>query len=380
VVVLVALMIASFFIEGAFFVGYGTFARVVSSLFLVLQAVALVDFAYGAHEWLISHVEGEDPIADDAPFWTQLCGSMWRAVYVGTAIVSFAAALGGLIALYAFATNANASGGGCPSSVALCSAVLVTCMAMVGLSSLDCLTTTNGASRGAVVPLLVCAYAVLQLASSFYANPDTPCNPSPSTGPPAVTQAAAIGVALITLLWSVNSATSALPGMSTAAEDADDDIHASHSLLTSSPASYASNNPAMRSTASGAPLPASDLGDAETAQREHDQWLERTRAADEAEDTARKRTAGFRNAEKDQSPWVFHAVMAVGAAFLAMLLTEWRTPDPQDHSAFTTSSDANFGVKVASIFIAVAVFAWTVAAPFVLPDRDFTNRVTTDRE
>jgi Serine incorporator (Serinc) len=394
---LAAMLVVSFeWIASSFFWGYATYARVVSAVFLLLQAVAMLDFAYWVHEELLQRIEGEGEMDEGASGLTQLFGTPWRAAYSVLSAALVGATITGIALLY----KVMGSLGACPSEVALCSVTLVLCVLMVALSSLDCLSPPNAASRGALVPLIVAAYAVLQLATAFYANPNDECNPSPQSGQPTLSLAATFVVALITLAWSVQSASAALPGLfdnSSSANQADEGDEADsagagdgsdqrllpmpqpprtspRATTYQTPSSSAGASPSA--SAKLAPLPAADPEAADQASQDYNNYLETTRASDEAADDAEtaRRSGAFLHNSSDGKAWTFYLVMLMGAGYLAMLLTQWKTPEEDSTTAFTASSKANFGVKLGSLFAVVLLFFWTIFAPLWCPDRDFSNR------
>lgn len=91
-------------------------------------------------------------------------------------------------------------------------------------------------------------------------------------------------------------------------------------------------------------------------------------------------------AQPDSRLWFFHVVMAAGALYMAMLLTNWGTGSNVDHKNGTDTSpsgsttvyvsnstgEAQMWVKIASQWVAIALYTWTVIAPRCFPDRDFS--------
>ena len=74
--------------------------------------------------------------------------------------------------------------------------------------------------------------------------------------------------------------------------------------------------------------------------------------------------------EKDAvRPDFFHAVFAIGAAYVAMLFTKWEaTPT----AAAAASGGAGFGVPVATLVVTGCVYCFAMVAPALFPDRDFS--------
>ena len=104
-------------------------------------------------------------------------------------------------------------------------------------------------------------------------------------------------------------------------------------------------------------------------------------------DDARPGSAG--GAQPDSRLWFFHIVMAAGALYMAMLLTNWGTgslpsvvngtgtgslaPSGSGTAVYVSNSTgkAQMWVKIASQWVAIALYSWTVVAPRCFPDRDF---------
>ena len=89
----------------------------------------------------------------------------------------------------------------------------------------------------------------------------------------------------------------------------------------------------------------------------------------------------------DSRLWFFHVVMAAGALYMAMLLTNWGTGSFQPQSNVTAPSPsggksvvkfhsnstgtAQMWVKIVSEWLAIILYTWTLVAPRVCPGREF---------
>jgi hypothetical protein len=86
--------------------------------------------------------------------------------------------------------------------------------------------------------------------------------------------------------------------------------------------------------------------------------------------------AAFPNGPVRYSYSFFHAVFALASAYLGMLLTGWGARGDGDAGGGdirdVDSGWASVWVKIVSAWITSLLYAWTVAAPFVMEDRDFT--------
>lgn len=70
---------------------------------------------------------------------------------------------------------------------------------------------------------------------------------------------------------------------------------------------------------------------------------------------------------------LFHIGFLLGSFYLAMLMTDWYTVSSQNSSsvAVDTGNPAVY-IKIVSNWIAYLLYIWTLAAPVMFPDRDFS--------
>jgi len=70
----------------------------------------------------------------------------------------------------------------------------------------------------------------------------------------------------------------------------------------------------------------------------------------------------------------FHFVFGLGAMYIAMLFTDWQTVyNPGSANPQVDSGLAAVWVKVVSSWLCVALYTWTLAAPLLFPDRDWSR-------
>jgi len=68
----------------------------------------------------------------------------------------------------------------------------------------------------------------------------------------------------------------------------------------------------------------------------------------------------------------FHLVFALGAFYIAMLMSDWRTVyNPGTETATVDSGLAAVWVKVVSSWLCVGLYIWTLIGPLLLPDREW---------
>ncbi len=67
---------------------------------------------------------------------------------------------------------------------------------------------------------------------------------------------------------------------------------------------------------------------------------------------------------------LFHLVLACAALYIMMCLTNWL--DPQGELNSFQRSNAAMWVKMTSSWICATLYGWTLVAPLVLTNRDFS--------
>jgi len=79
-----------------------------------------------------------------------------------------------------------------------------------------------------------------------------------------------------------------------------------------------------------------------------------------------------------ESWWTYHLMMVIVALYMAMLLSDWSVEPVEKHAAGGSSVPAfnksaeSFWVKIASQWVCLLMYAWTLLAPYLLRDvRDF---------
>ncbi|KAG1704144.1 hypothetical protein DVH05_006155 [Phytophthora capsici] len=63
--------------------------------------------------------------------------------------------------------------------------------------------------------------------------------------------------------------------------------------------------------------------------------------------------------------WQFYSMMCLAGLYMAMVLTDW-------DSAKGSSSDVSMWVKIIAQWLTILLFSWTLVAPKLCPNRDFS--------
>jgi len=86
---------------------------------------------------------------------------------------------------------------------------------------------------------------------------------------------------------------------------------------------------------------------------------------------------GKKEKEKEGGPVpynfsIFHLIFAMGAMYIAMLMTDWHTIDQQEKGSLSVDTGyVSVWVKIVSSWCAMALYLWTLLAPVCFPNRDF---------
>jgi len=68
----------------------------------------------------------------------------------------------------------------------------------------------------------------------------------------------------------------------------------------------------------------------------------------------------------------FHLVFALGAMYLAMLMTDWHTVyHPSSDDATVDTGTAAVWVKAVTSWLCIIIYGWTLLAPVLMPDREW---------
>lgn len=66
----------------------------------------------------------------------------------------------------------------------------------------------------------------------------------------------------------------------------------------------------------------------------------------------------------------FHFMFALASLYVMMTLTNWYKPDGDEKKLL--QNDSSMWVKIFSSWVCAGLYVWTLVAPIVLPDRDFS--------
>jgi len=308
VFILMTLMVCTLFIRNESMYGYRETARYLSWIFLLFQIVALIDFGYFWNEKWISY----DEESDNDSFWG------WKAAIVGSAAALFLGSLGAWIAMFLLFGK-----DGCAAHQTIISLTIVM---TVLLTIISC---TKYAPHGTLLTSgVVTAYSTFLCYSALASHPNGHCNPfksDPSNSWFDLVVGILVGV--ISIVVTASGSDTSIIGKEHGSE-------MTAKLEDGTPMDSAST------------LTASD-GEQHVGS---EQW------------------------------WKYHSMMIACSMYMAMLLTDWSGQPPFENGVPASvegannfdTSDGSFGVKIASQWMCMLLYAWTLLAPYCLRNyRDF---------
>lgn len=168
--IMIALVIAAFFIPSAPFVSVWYYMGLIGGLiFILVQLVLYIDFAFNTNESWVENMEGASDESE------RKC---WFSVLLGSTFISYAACavgIGFMFYYYAgFYTDTTAD---CGLHKFFISFNMILCMVMTVISILPKVQEANP-SAGLLQSAVISAYVLYLTWSSMSSNPDRTCNPT----------------------------------------------------------------------------------------------------------------------------------------------------------------------------------------------------------
>jgi len=298
-----------FFFSNDVITGYTWLARVGSGVFLVVQMVILLDFAF---------------------FWNESWVAKEHMAWVVGLLVSTVLLYAGSITLVVFLYKwYSPDGEECSRNVWLITVTLVLCVVFTAIS------VHPVAKEGSLLPsAVIAAYCVYLCYSALSSEPsDDKCNPHAGHHQAKPTMVTSMVLTLLSVVYSALRAGSSdfFGGISNDAEGASDLI-----LL---------GGAEMRGG-----VDAENAGD------------------DSDDDTAAGKA--YPSGPVSYSYSFFHFIFALASMYLAMLMTGWGMHDTEDAEEVDVGW-ASVWVKMSSLWVTAALYTWSLVASAVLPDREF---------
>ncbi|XP_054996391.1 serine incorporator 3 [Sorex araneus] len=333
---IIGIMVGSFYIPGGHFTTAWFVIGIIGAFFFILiQLILLIDFAHSWNEsWVNRMEEGNH--------------RCWYAALLSFTSLFYILSIALVSVLYTMYTKPD----GCTENKFFISINLILCVVVSVLSILPKIQEHQPRS-GLLQSSIITLYTMYLTLSAISNEPDHHCNPG-----------------LLNIITHI-TAPSLAPGNSTTPVPTDaPSASTGHSLDTESFVGlfvfvfcllYSSFRNSSNSQVTKLTLSGSDsviLNDTPL-----------TGAGDEEEGQPRRAVDN----EKDGVQYsysVFHLMLSLASLYIMLTLTNWYSPDAQFQSM--TSKWPAVWVKISSSWVCLALYAWTLVAPLLFTNRDFS--------
>lgn len=314
---ILTLLVCTVFVDNDAMSAYRDFTRVASGFYLVVQTVMLIDFGYTMNDWLVGL---DEKFEVESPYCNFRVLTLFLAVCLYAISITLWALTGGWF-----------GGDGCGWNQATLSfSILIS----VFLSLVSC--TSKIAPHGTLLTsAVITAYASYLTYSALSSRPahqgGGSCNPFDKADSTYSWSDLLMGMAIYTISMGSTAVSAARLKPENIAGQAPSAAGVANDDLTVTIAGTSSSSDGNDKGGSGG-------GDDETAVAP-EQW------------------------------WWYHLMMVISACYMSMLCSDWASNPSTDN--LSISSEA-FAVKAISCFGCLAIYGWTLLAPYLLRDyRDF---------
>lgn len=333
---IVGIMVGSFYIPGGHFTTVWFVVGMFGAFFFILiQLVLLVDLAHSLNESCVNRMEEGNP-------------RCWYAVLLSVTSILYTLSIIFVSLLYVYYTKPD----GCTENKFFISINLILCV-VVSILSIHPKIQEHHPRSGLLQSSIITIYTIYLTWSALTNEPDHSCNPglwSIITHLTAPTLAPANSTALVP--------TSAPPSQSGHILDNGNFIGL---LLFALCLLYSSFRTSTNSQVSKLTLSGSEsviLRD--TA----------TNGSGDEEDGQPRRAMDNEKEGVQYSYAMFHLMLCLASLYIMMTVTGWYSPDAEFRNV--TSKWPAVWVKISSSWVCLLLYVWTLVAPVVLTNRDFS--------
>jgi hypothetical protein len=366
-------LVAVFFVPNGLFYVYGSVSRILSMVFILLQVLILVDFAFDTHDDLMGKMDATGRDDDPQPL---LCCHARRSglqcIFLSASLTLFVAGLTGVILLYALYSSSGKPDTveDCGLNVAFTTITLLLGIVAVVVSVVEFGEAQEDASPNSIglfVPSVVFSYCVYVTWTAALSNPESGCNPGAGSfgNDPGMTfigmcvTAFSLGWASVRTASTVRAEFTPQKGRNASNDDERD---AKDVELTDTPSTGEGNALSHGGGRKIDKKKKADEPDNALSHEEEDPSDKSDRTADpdveEAEDG-------------DRWHWLFHVIMAFGAVYCAMLLSDWGNGTGMSAAENFASAHTSMWVNAGGSWAAFLLFFWIRFAPVCCRGRDF---------
>jgi len=314
---------ASIFISNhPWFDWYMPLARALAAIFIVVQQVILIDVAYLWNDAWVENSNRADLIEPGK-------GVAWLRAILASCVLFFAASLTGIVLLFKHFAQSDE----CSSNRYL---IWTTLFLIVVTTTIQLSISDTGLLTSAVLSL----YATYLAYSGLSKNPNGHCNPALHHEHDPMDIIVGVVLTFVSLAWTGWSFTSdrrLMSGSNNIVDSRSGDARVPLISATNSVSGVVSAN-------------TDDDDDAEHSNLPADSILN----------------------DEPGLLWKLNAVLVFVSSWVAMILTGWGSTDFSSDIANPDKSHANMWIILISQWVAMGLYMWTLAAPKMFPDRDFS--------
>jgi hypothetical protein len=314
VILLAGLMTGAFFLDNHVFEVWSEIAQFLSIGFLLIQLIVLIDFAY---KW------NESWVAKDK-----------KEYYVGILIVSVVMIIASLT-LDGLFFKWFAKGDGCGTESFFISVTIILTVGVVLLS------ISGFVENGGILPAaFIMVYSTYLLYTALKNDPKAQCNSYLNPDTAAIQTSSILG-----LILAAASISYAAYSAGTAVTFTENEQKASAPLLEEGDSK-------------------DDVKMAEKTEEKHEAKTDNeTKAEAELPDEE------YQLLKKQNM--IFHAMLLMASAYGAMLLANWGSVLNDQLNSFSAVGNRTMWVNIATQWVNIALFTWTLIAPKCCPGREF---------
>jgi len=301
-------------------------ARVGGAVFIFFQQIILIDLAYNLNESWVDKADKAEQEQDGA-------GKKWLGAILAFCALLFLGSLTVISLLYVYFS-------GCATNVAFITITLIMGIVVTAVQ-------LSGEESSLLASGIIFAYATYLCFTSVSKNPNGECNPKLGEDD-VVGIVLGILFALLSLSWAGWSFTAA------------------NKLGEATPSSGARQSALVDNGHTDSNV--GDSGEGSKVVKGVVMNADYGTNADEETDDANV-------ANDDALPaktWKLNIVLALIACFFAMALTSWGTIESGGDAANPDVGRVSMWMIIASQWLALTLYLWTLVAPKLFPDRDFS--------
>ncbi|CAG8498473.1 10678_t:CDS:2 [Paraglomus occultum] len=335
----ITFVVVCFFIPNEFFMFWGNYMAIIgATLFILFGLVLLVDCAYTWNERCLER-------------WADSDDNKWKYILIGSTLTLYIGALILTILMYKYFAGSQ-----CHMNQFFITFNLILCCLVTFLSIHPTVQEQNSQS-GLSQSSMVVIYSTYLIVSAVVNEPDDNlCNPLiRSRGTQTATMITGALFTFLAIAYSTSRAATQGKALITKSDY--------HPLNTATAVPLVTNIPNGSSPSSG-------RSDALLAAVESGAIPHSALDDDDDDDDSYDNRDDERNGVA-YSYAFFHVVFAIAAMYVAMLLTNWNTisTSNSDELVIIGQSYTAVWVKTVSSWVCLLIYAWTLVAPVIFPER-----------